>query len=273
MSLAARLAGNTTWSFEQWLRALAQPPRADYPRPSASTVAAVIATLAIIVVSMFLVDAAASDWARDEPNWFRDVFERVTDFGLSGWFLFPLGFLLLALAAVNSPELTRLTQGVLDVLAARFGFLFLAIGIPGLFVTIVKRLIGRARPYVGGHEDPFSYHPFIWRPEYASMPSGHATTSVAAAIAIGAIWPRTRIVMWLYAATIVISRVVVLAHHVSDVTGGALVAVVGVYSIRQWFAARRLVFQPKDLRASAGPSWQRIKTAVREVFRAIDART
>ena len=171
MSLAARFSRNTAWNFDQWFRALARPPRADYARPSASAVAAVIGTVAIIVASMFLVDAAASDWARHEPNWFRDMFERVTDFGLSGWFLFPLGFLLLVLAAINAPELTHVTQGVLDVLAARLGFLFLAIGFPGLFVTIVKRLIGRARPYVGGHEDPFAYNPFIWRPEYASMPS------------------------------------------------------------------------------------------------------
>ncbi len=78
-----------------------------------------------------------------------------------------------------SPALPRLTQGVLAALAARFGFLFLAIGVPGLFVTIVKRLIGRARPIsAGSHDDPFVYRPFIWRPEYASMPSGHATTAV-----------------------------------------------------------------------------------------------
>jgi len=147
--------------------------------------------------------------------------------------------------------------------------LFLAIGLPGLFVTIVKRLIGRARPYVGGHEDPFAYNPFIWRPEYASMPSGHATTSVAAAIAIGAIWPRTRIIMWLYAATIMFSRIVVLAHHVSDVIAGALVATVGVYLIRRLFAARQVVFEPKNLRASSGPSWQRIKAASREALRAL----
>jgi len=197
------------------------------------------------------------------------MFERVTDFGLSGWFLFPLGFLLLVLAAINAPELTHLTQGVLDVLAARFGFLFLAIGFPGLFVTIVKRLIGRARPYVGGHEDPFAYKPFIWRPEYASMPSGHATTSVAAAIAISAIWPRTRIIMWPYAATIMISRIVVLAHHVSDVIAGALVAAVGVYLIRRWFAARQLVFEPKNLRALSAPSWQRFKAASGEALRAL----
>jgi membrane-associated phospholipid phosphatase len=265
---ATRLARNGVWNFEQWLRALARPPRATYARPSALAAATAVVAIVGIVASMFLIDARAIDWARHEPNWVRDLFERITDFGLSGWFLFPLGFLLLILAVLNAPELTRLTQGVLAALAARVGFLFLAIALPGLFVTIVKRLIGRARPYVGGHIDPFAYMPFAWRPEYASMPSGHATTSVAAALAIGAIWPRTRLVVWLYAVTIMVSRVAVLAHHVSDVIAGALVAAVGVYLIRRWFAVRRLVFHPKDLRACPAPSPRRIATALREaVFR------
>jgi undecaprenyl-diphosphatase len=268
LSLAARLARNAAWNFEQWFRALTHPPRANYVRPTALAAAAVVAALVVIVTSMFLIDAKAIGLVRHEPNWVRDLFERVTDFGLSGWFLFPLGFLLLVLAMLNAPELTRLTQGVLAALAARFGFLFLAIGLPGLFVTIVKRLIGRARPYVGGHVDPFAYMPFVWRPQYASMPSGHATTSVAAALAIGAIWPRTRLVMWLYAAIIMVSRVAVLAHHVSDVIGGALVAAVGVYLIRRWFAARRLIFDPKALLARPAPSLRRTASALREaVFR------
>jgi len=273
LRVTARLARNTAWNFEQWLRALVQPPRANYVRPSALPVAAVMVTSFVVVASMFLIDARAVDWARHEPNWVRELFERITDFGLSGWFLFPLGFFLLVLAALNAPELTRVTQGVLVALAARFGFLFLAIGLPGLFVTIVKRLIGRARPYVGGHVDPFAYMPFVWRPEYASMPSGHAATSVAAALAIGAIWPRTRVVMWLYAVTIMVSRVAVLAHHVSDVIAGALVATVGVTLIRRWFAARRLVFQPKDLKVCPAPSMRRTAAALREAVFAFRART
>ncbi len=159
-----------------------------------------------------------------------------------------------------------MSRGVLTALAARFGFLFLAIGVPGLFVTIVKRLIGRARPYVGGADHPFDYRPFIWRPEYASLPSGHATTAVAAAIAIGAVWPRTRPVMWIYALAIMASRVFVLAHHPSDVIAGALTGAAGAFLLRRWFAARRLVFCPRDLRAFPGPSLRRIKAALHEVF-------
>jgi undecaprenyl-diphosphatase len=215
---------------------------------------------------MFFLDVAASDWARALPVWFTDIFEQITDFGLSGWFLFPLGLSLMCLAAAASRPLSLRAQNLLAMLSVRFGFLFLAIGLPGLFVAIVKRLIGRARPYVGSHDDPFAYLPFIWQPEYASMPSGHATTAASAAIAIGALLPRARGVMWVYALIIMFSRIVVLAHHPSDVIAGGLVGVVGVGLVRRWFAARRLLFSATDLRALPWPSFKRVGEAAREVF-------
>jgi undecaprenyl-diphosphatase len=99
------------------------------------------------------------------------------------------------------------------------------------------------------------------------MPSGHATTAAAAAIAIGALWPRSRGVMWFYALLIMVSRVVVLAHHPSDVIAGALVGIVGALWVRRWFAARYLAFSPLDLRAYPWPSWRRIRAVFGEVTR------
>jgi membrane-associated phospholipid phosphatase len=245
----------------RWCGGLFRRPvaRAALPPWPATGVVAVIVLLAVIVASMFLLDTAATAWARGLPSWFRPVFEEITNFGLSSVFLYPLGFLLLVLAAISSPVWPRFAQGVLAALAARFGFLFLAIGAPGLFTTIVKRMIGRARPYVGGHDNPFLYKPFIWRPEYASMPSGHSTTAVAAAIAVGAVWPRARPLMWLYALTIMFSRIVLTAHHPSDVLAGALVGGLGALMFRRAFAARRLVFCPSTLRPYPWPSWRRLK--------------
>ncbi len=79
----------------------------------------------------------------------------------------------------RSPHASQ--QRVLAAIMVRVGFLFTAMAVPGLFDTIVKRLIGRARPLVGGHLDPTLFHPFAWRSDYASLPSGHATTVVRAA--------------------------------------------------------------------------------------------
>lgn len=259
------LLQNTLNNLALWCCVLVRAPRMRNPRPPVSGFAAVVVILMIVIASMFLLDARASDWAHHLPRWFTGAFEQITNFGLSGWFLFPLGLILIWLAAALAPVLPRLTQGVLAMLAARFGFVFLAIGMTGLFVSIVKRLIGRARPYVGSHDNPFAYMPFVWRSEYASMPSGHATTAVAAAVAIGAVWPRARWVMWIYALVIMFSRVVVLAHHPSDVIAGALVGAIGAVLVRRWFAARRLVFSATDLRAFPGPSFGQIKAAIRQV--------
>jgi undecaprenyl-diphosphatase len=260
---AAALPSRIVANFALAVVALARPPRAKLPAPPRRAVAAVLLTCMAIIASMFLLDRTASDWARHLPGWFIEAFERITDFGLSGWFLYPLGVILLGLAAVASPASPRLAQGVFAALGARFGFLFVAIAAPGLFTTIVKRLIGRARPYVGGYDNPFLYKPFIWQPAYASMPSGHATSAAAAAVAIGAVWPRARPLMWLYALTIMFSRVVVVAHHPSDVLAGALVGAVGVLLLRRLFAARRLAFSPRDLRPYPWPSWRRLKAAAR----------
>jgi membrane-associated phospholipid phosphatase len=249
----------------RWIVVLGRAPRARPPRWPVGVWLALALTVAVILASMFFVDTAASNWARHLPPELTDAADQITNFGLSGWFLYPLGFILLCLAAVMAPSLPRRTQGTLAALAARFGFLFIAIGLPGLFTTIVKRLIGRARPYVGVQDDPFAYIPFIWRPEYASMPSGHATTATAAAIAIGAVWPRSRIVMWLYAVIILFTRVAMNVHHPSDVIAGALVGVVGAMLVRHFFAARRLVFRAGDLTAYPWPSFKQIRTAARNV--------
>ena len=136
------------------------------------------------------------------PRWVVSVFDEITDYGKSGWFLWPLGILFLLLAALP-PVLTPFSQRVLASIMVRVGFLFTAIAVPSLFVTIVKRMIGRARPYVGGSLDPLLFDPFAWVPAYAGMPSGHATTAFAVMVAFGTLWPRARTVLLLYALLIV----------------------------------------------------------------------
>ena len=128
----------------------------------------------------------------------------------------------------------------------------------------VKRLIGRARPFVGG-TDTYAYLPFSWRVEYASLPSGHTTTAFAALVAIGSIFPQARALMWIFAVLIALSRIVVTAHHPSDVVAAAAVGAAGAWLVRQWFAARGLGFAVTAngaVRPMPGPNLQRIMKAL-----------
>ncbi len=220
---------------------------------------------------MAFLDDRATHTARNLPPWLVATFDEITDFGKSGWFLMPAGILLIVIAASGLRELPHFTRMVTAALTVRLGFLFLAIGLPGLFVTILKRLIGRARPFVVEDGGTLVFMPFIWRAEYASIPSGHGTTAFAAAIAIGALWPRTRMVMWIYALLIAVSRVVVTAHYPSDVIASAFFGILGAVLVRDWFAVRRLGFvvdTQGSVQALPGPSWRRIKAVARRLLNA-----
>jgi membrane-associated phospholipid phosphatase len=236
-------------------------------RAVARVTAGAVIAIAVLLLVMVFIDIPAIHAAKQSPAWLVDVFQIVTRLGLSGWFLIPLGLALLLIALVTSPSLTRVSQLVLATVSVRLGFLFLAIALPGVVVTVAKRLIGRARPIVGG-EDPFLYEFFFWRPEYASFPSGHATNAFAVAVAFGALWPRLRPLLWTYAVLIALSRVIVTAHHPSDVIAGAICGTIGALLVRDWFAARRLGFvicADGTVEPLPGPSWGRLKRVARNL--------
>jgi membrane-associated phospholipid phosphatase len=257
---------------EDWLALLGRKPDAAIARPAwrtpARLVLGALLALALIVGTMVLLDTRTITAVGGLPEWVVDLFNRLTGYGTSDWFLVPIGLLLLTLAALASPALSHMSRLVLVAFTVRLGFVFAAIALPGLFVTIVKRLIGRARPFIAGDADPFHYLPLVWRPDYASLPSGHATNVFAALVAVGLVWPRLRAIMLFYALIIAASRVIVLAHHPSDVIAGAVVGTVGALLVRDWFAARRLGFvidHNGGVRALPGPSWRRLKTVARQL--------
>jgi undecaprenyl-diphosphatase len=237
------------------------------PAPRQLAIACVIIVV-LFVLGMFFVDAPVTSAAMRLPRWVQSFFDTITDYGKSGWFLWPIGLLFLALAALP-PFAPRVAQVVLAAMMVRVGFLFAAIGVPSLFDTIIKRMIGRARPMVTGHLDPTLFSPFIWHSDYASLPSGHVTTAFAVLVAFSTLWPRSRTVFLIYAVLIAMSRVVVTAHFTTDVLMGALVGTVGALMVRRWFALRRLGFSigPDGVpHMYPGPSVRRIKSVARALL-------
>jgi PAP2 superfamily len=257
---------------KELIAALTLPARAPRRRNSGAPMLSVARVALALLVAAALIGGAMlalDGWAyvqqKRVPIWVINLFNEITDYGRSGWFLWPSGILILALAvlAATTQRFARLT---IVALIVRLEFIFVAIAVPGLVVTVVKRLIGRVRPSVVG---PFAYVPFSWRPDYASMPSGHATTAFAAAVALGALWPRARPLLWLYAVVIGASRIIIAAHYPSDVIAGACVGGFAALIIRNYFAARRLGFAAAPdgtVRALPGPSLRRIRSTLARVF-------
>jgi undecaprenyl-diphosphatase len=80
----------------------------------------------------------------------------------------------------------------------------------------VKVAIGRERPLIEDHP------PLARAPSKLSFPSAHATSSFAAATALGRVEPRTRLPLYSLALGICVSRPYLGMHYPSDVLAGAV---------------------------------------------------
>jgi membrane-associated phospholipid phosphatase len=89
---------------------------------------------------------------------------------------------------------------------------------PGAVVVnyAVKVAIGRERPLIEDHP------PLARAPSKLSFPSAHATSSFAAATALGRVDPRIRVPLYALAAGICVSRPYLGMHYPSDVLAGVL---------------------------------------------------
>jgi membrane-associated phospholipid phosphatase len=207
----------------------------------------------VIVTLMFALDAReiAVMPPRGAPELWP--FRILTDFGKDAYVL---GLLAAALIVITllAPRLHGRSQSSLLDFGMRVEYLFLAVLVPVLSGEIVKWVVGRGRPFVGGKANAFNFAPFSASEAYASLPSSHTITAFALAFAVAALWPRARAAMFLYASLIALTRLVLLAHHASDVVAGALLGLIGAMWVRYWFASRHLGFSIGHVGEISGPS-------------------
>jgi membrane-associated phospholipid phosphatase len=262
--------GTLAWSsLAQLVRSPSHSRRAEAARRAARHVLWLSAGLgAAIIVLMYAIDAweIAQMPKRGTPSlwWVRIL----TDFGKDEYVLAVLAALLIAIAVV-SPALRGIQRSLLLGLGTRLQFIFCAVAFSNLITEVLKYCIGRGRPFVGGEANAFHFSHFAGNPAYYSFPSGHATTAFALALAVSAVWPQARIAMAIYALIIAATRLVLLAHHPSDVVAGAMVGIVGAMFVRYWFAARRLGFaiqRDGSIVSLVGPSSGRLKRVARGAF-------
>jgi membrane-associated phospholipid phosphatase len=165
----------------------------------------------------------------------------ITDFGKDNYVLMTLAALLIVMALAFP-----LVRGSARIRLLRFAghveYLLFAVALPVGVAEIIKNVVGRGRPFVGGMANAFNFAPFKGKEAYFSFPSAHSVTAFALALGVASIWPRWRIPMFIYAVAIALSRLVMLAHHPSDVVGGAILGLLGALALRAWFAGRELGF-------------------------------
>jgi membrane-associated phospholipid phosphatase len=233
-----------------WARQLASSP-SQANRPEAAWRLARQVTLVFaggtILIVVLMIGFDAQEIALMPPRGTASLwpFRILTDFGKDTHVLGLLAILLIGVT-LASPAVHGPIQQRLLALGLQLQFLLLAVSVPLAVGELLKWIAGRGRPFVGGHANAFNFVPFDGTGAYASFPSGHSITAFALAFAVAAVWPRLRGLMVAYALTIAFTRLVLLAHHPSDVVAGATIGVIGAICLRYWFAVRRLGFEVGD---------------------------
>ena len=175
--------------------------------------------MVFMAISYDLLDRPLSLFCRDLDPEIVQVFQWITELGVSTGYLFGLAVLFVFFKFIRPRALA----------ARRALFLFAAIAISGVAINLIKPLVGRLRPKLLFEGNLYGFDPFRIGYEYNSFPSGHATTVFALATALTLFFPRWRLPLFGFAAVIGLSRIVVGAHYLSDVMGGAYVGIMTVF--------------------------------------------
>jgi len=238
----ARLFALVLTSLTQLVRPPSHARRAVAARRLARHALLMAAIVSVVIVAL-MVGFDALEIGLMPPRGSPDLWpvRILTEFGKDTYVLSILALMLLAVGLVAA-ALRGSSQARLLNLGLRLQFVFFAVLVPLVPGEMLKWIAGRGRPFVGGQANPFNFVPFAGTEAHASFPSAHAITAFALAFAVSAVWPRARGAMIAYALLIAFTRLVLLAHHPSDVVTGALIGVVGAMGVRYWFAARGLGF-------------------------------
>jgi undecaprenyl-diphosphatase len=145
-------------------------------------------------------------------GWLNPVFERLSYAG-------KLGLLWIVIALVLCAVYRR--WGV-------FALTVISVALSDWSATGLKALIDRPRPPVR-YPEPKTLVPV---PHDASLPSGHAATSFAAATMLSFAFPRLAPFLYVLAAAVAFSRVYVGVHYPLDVIAGAILGVIIAVGVR-----------------------------------------
>ena len=214
-------------------------------RPSVILRAAMGVALLIVVLVLFadpayLAHVRSQEWRSD------GFFETITYLGASGWILYSTGIALIVYSLFRPTGLVARSRHLAHTLMLAFYFVFTTVAFSGLLNLLLKNLFGRARPEYVKLPGVWDSSPFTDPYEFASFPSGHATTAGALAVALALLFPRMRWYFLLIGALIAISRPAIGVHFPSDVLAGLCFGGAFSYFYARSFARKRLLFAFDD---------------------------
>mgnify|MGYP005841422509 CR=1 FL=1 len=194
-------------------------------------VGATLAAALIIAVSILYLDRDIALYCDSHFNDTRQLFWLLTKVGNGTlWFtMFPLLFVYF-----------RWIKKDLSV-AHEMLFIFTSIAASGIMNSTLKFIFGRYRPYKMLSDSLYGFTFFSFDSAVTSFPSGHANLITALALSLSLVFPRLKYVFLVVALLVMMSRVVVGVHFLSDVVFGAYVAGLITLLVQHIFEQKQLL--------------------------------
>ena len=167
----------------------------------------------------------------------KSLFETLTHFGDSLYFLVPTVLIWAIIKIIQNKNKIILTISDISL------FIFLNILLSGVAVQIFKHILGRPRPPLFHSNNLSTLDIFNFDSRWHSFPSGHTATIFAFIFCLIFLFPKIKNILITIAIIIASTRVIVGAHFVSDVFGGALIAYITTILLRDNFFQKSKLFQ------------------------------
>lgn len=110
-------------------------------------------------------------------------------------------------------------------------YVFSAVAVSGLIVDIIKVIAGRMRPELLFDTHQYGFSGFKFESSFYSFPSGHSATAFSFFVALALLNPKYKLLFLASAILIVLSRIILLQHYLSDVAIGSAIGAFFAYGI------------------------------------------
>ena len=167
----------------------------------------------------------------------KSLFETLTHFGDSLYFFVPTILIWAVIKIIQNKNKIIITISDISL------FIFFNILLSGIAVQILKHILGRPRPPLFHSNNLSTIDIFNFDSRWHSFPSGHTATIFAFIFCLIFLFPKIKNILITIAVVIASTRVIVGAHYVSDIFGGALVAYITSILLREKFFQKSKLFQ------------------------------
>ena len=193
----------------------------------------------------------------------KSLFGTLTHFGDSLYFFIPT---ILTWALV---KIIKSKNQIINTISEISLFIFLNILLSGIVTQILKHAIGRPRPVLFNGFEQKSLSIISFDSKWHSFPSGHTATIFAFIFCMVLLFPKIKNILITVAIIIASTRVIVGAHFISDIFGGALVAYLSSIFISKNLASKKILFTAEGEKLIPNSNVNIISSYIAKVYKNI----